>query len=137
MATHHAYLRLMIELADDGEGFDLVHSHSLHYLPVSLAPLLPVPVLLTLHTPPTPWLESALRARRGAAPALAAVSRATAALVAPGVADVPHVVANGVDTARGRSGREASTRSGAAGWCARRRRTSRSTPRGPPACRCA
>ena len=97
MAAHHAYLAALLGLIADGEGFDLVHVNSLHYLPVALAPLLPVPVLLTLHCPPTPWLESALRASAGPAPALAAVSRATAEHWA-GIADVRHVVPNGVDT---------------------------------------
>jgi glycosyltransferase involved in cell wall biosynthesis len=97
MAAHHAYMGALLGLIADGEGFDIVHSHSLHYLPVALAPLLPVPLLLTLHCPPTPWLESALRAGPGPAPALAAVSRATAALWSE-VAPVRHVVPNGVDT---------------------------------------
>jgi glycosyltransferase involved in cell wall biosynthesis len=97
MAAHHAYLAALLSLACDGEGFDLVHSHSLHYMPVALAPLVPAPVLVTLHCPPTPWLESALRARRGGAPELAAVSRATAAQWRE-LADVDHVVPNGVDT---------------------------------------
>ena len=97
MAAHHAYSRVMTGLADDAEGFDLIHSHSLHYLPVLLAPLVAVPSLLTLHTPPTPWLESALRTRRGT-PALSAVSSATARLWR-GVVDVGHVVPNGVDHA--------------------------------------
>jgi glycosyltransferase involved in cell wall biosynthesis len=96
MGAHHAYQRLMLELADDAP-YDVVHSHSLHYLPVALAPLVDAPTLLTLHTPPTPWLESALRAP-GAADALAlsAVSGATRRLWAP-VVDVPEVLLNGVD----------------------------------------
>ena len=98
MGAHHAYQRLMLELAGDAP-FDVVHSHSLHYLPVALAPLVGAPMLLTLHTPPTPWLESALRTP-GAARALAisAVSAATRRLWAP-VVDVAEVVPNGVDLA--------------------------------------
>jgi glycosyltransferase involved in cell wall biosynthesis len=96
MGTHCAYQQLMLELADDAP-FDIVHSHSLHYMPVLLARLVSAPVLLTLHTPPTPWLESALRAP-GAAGALSisAVSEVTRRLWAPVIADVG-VVANGVD----------------------------------------
>jgi glycosyltransferase involved in cell wall biosynthesis len=61
MAEHHAYLDLMLTLARQGvREFDLVHNNSLHHLPVAMAPSLPVPVLTTLHTPPIPWLESAL-----------------------------------------------------------------------------
>ena len=98
MGAHHAYQQLMVELAGDAP-FDLVHSHSLHYLPVALARLVEVPMLLTLHTPPTPWLESALRAP-GAADALtiSAVSDATRQLWSP-VLETSEVVPNGVDLA--------------------------------------
>jgi glycosyltransferase involved in cell wall biosynthesis len=96
MGAHHAYQRLMLELADDAP-YDLVHSHSLHYLPVALARFVAAPTLLTLHTPPTPWLESALRAP-GAADALeiSVVSGVTRRLWAQ-VAAVDEVVPNGVD----------------------------------------
>ena len=97
MAAHHAYSRVMARLAEDPEGFDLVHSHTLHYVPVLLAPLLSVPTLLTLHTPPTPWLESALRSSRQL-PALSAVSSATAELWSD-IVHVTEIVPNGVDHA--------------------------------------
>ncbi len=58
MAEHHAYLSLMRSLARR-DDVDVVHNESLHYLPIAMAPDLPSPVLTTLHTPPTPWLESA------------------------------------------------------------------------------
>lgn len=58
LVEHHAYLRVMLELAE--EGVDVVHNHSLHYLPIAMAPSLSCPVLTTLHTPPTPWLETAM-----------------------------------------------------------------------------
>lgn len=61
MTEHHAYLHLMLRLAD--AGFDVVHNNSLHYLPVAMAGTVGAPVVTTLHTPPTPWLESALTAR--------------------------------------------------------------------------
>lgn len=61
MAEHHAYLRVMLALADGRYGHvDVVHNHSLHHLPVAMASALPAPMLTTLHTPPTPWLESAV-----------------------------------------------------------------------------
>lgn len=96
MSTHCAYQELMLELADDAP-FDVVHSHSLHYLPVLLARLVSAPMLLTLHTPPTPWLESALRAP-GATEALSisAVSDVTRRSWGPVIGDVG-VVPNGVD----------------------------------------
>ncbi|MYT21952.1 glycosyltransferase, partial [Streptomyces sp. SID7760] len=62
MQEHHAYLGLMLDLARHGEHrFDVVHNNSLHYLPVAMASALRVPIVTTLHTPPTPWLESAIR----------------------------------------------------------------------------
>ena len=78
MADHHAYLNLMVQLADPRSGFDIVHNHSLHHLPVAMAPMLGTPMLTTLHTPPTPWLESALDVTGSAGTRLAAVSRHTA-----------------------------------------------------------
>ena len=66
MAEHHAYLRLMLDLAGKRSGeFDVVHNHSLHHLPLAMAPALRRPMLSTLHTPPTPWLESALQTGYG------------------------------------------------------------------------
>ena len=55
MAEHDAYLRLCHRLRNSRH--DVVHNNSLHYLPVISE--LGRPVLHTLHTPPTPWLESA------------------------------------------------------------------------------
>jgi glycosyltransferase involved in cell wall biosynthesis len=104
MAAHHAYLQAMLELAADGRRYDLVHSNTLHYLPIGMAPLLPVPLLTTLHTPPTPWLESALRqAGRHELPPLSAVSTATRDAWAD-VAPLVTVVPNGIDTRRWRPG---------------------------------
>jgi glycosyltransferase involved in cell wall biosynthesis len=60
MVEHDAYLRLE-DAVTSGE-FDVVHNNSLHYLPVLWRR--DVPVVHTLHTPPTPWLESAHRIRR-------------------------------------------------------------------------
>jgi glycosyltransferase involved in cell wall biosynthesis len=100
MAEHHAYLSLMLQLARSGaKHFDLVHNHSLHHLPVAMAPMLPIPMVTTLHTPPTPWLESALDAAAGAGTTLAAVSRHTAAAWQDVVGEIT-VVPNGIDTRR-------------------------------------
>jgi len=97
LAEHHAYLALMLELGQTSDRYDVVHNNSLHYLPVAMASSLPMPVLTTLHTPPTPWLESAVRART-ATSSFAAVSRFTAEQWQPAIPD-PAVVHNGVDTA--------------------------------------
>lgn len=108
MADHHAYLSLMLELAAERAGeFDLVHNNSLHYLPVAMAHTLPVPLLTTLHTPPLPWLESAL-AMRAPTSTFVAVSDFCRRTWTHSVDAV--VVRNGVDTSvwtPGPGGREA------------------------------
>jgi len=101
---HHAYLDLMLRLADGTYGpFDVIHNHSLHHLPIAMAPMLGTPMLSTLHTPPTPWLESALQVRDDSPVTFAAVSEHTAAAwrhIVPGARVVP----NGVDVDRWRLG---------------------------------
>ncbi|MEU3010334.1 glycosyltransferase [Nocardia asteroides] len=97
LADHHAYLTLMTDLAATGpDSFDVVHNHSLHYLPVAMAPALEIPMLTTLHTPPTPWLESALGVSMGVGSDFVAVSRHTATAWQPIVRDID-VIANGID----------------------------------------
>lgn len=94
MQQHHAYLGLMLRLAES-QDFDVIHNNSLHHLPVALSALVPMPVLTTLHTPPTPWLESAMSY---AAPSsvFTAVSSATAKAWAGSV--TASVIPNGIDT---------------------------------------
>jgi len=100
LAEHHAYLQLMLDLCGPAR-YDIVHNNSLHYLPVAMAAALSVPVVTTLHTPPTPWLESAIQA----APAphrpmrFSAVSHHTAAAWRH-VVPAATVVRNGIDTRR-------------------------------------
>ncbi|MEV7428431.1 glycosyltransferase family 4 protein [Nocardioides sp. NPDC092400] len=78
MAEHHAYLSLMLRLAGgEDQRFDVVHNNSLHHLPVAMAGSISVPVVTTLHTPPLPWLESAIALAPGES-SFVAVSRATA-----------------------------------------------------------
>ncbi|GAA1881913.1 glycosyltransferase family 4 protein [Pseudonocardia ailaonensis] len=96
LAEHHAYLSMLLDLGRN-EDFDLVHNNSLHYLPLAMAPSLPAPVLTTLHTPPTPWLESAVRTGDASRLRFAAVSAYTADQWRPLGADAA-VVRNGVDT---------------------------------------
>ena len=95
MAEHHAYLSLMLELASTPTRFDVVHNNSLHHLPVAMAPLLSTPVVTTLHTPPIPWLESAI-ATAPASSSFVAVSESTARAWAHVVAST--AIPNGVDT---------------------------------------
>jgi glycosyltransferase involved in cell wall biosynthesis len=77
MAEHHAYLGLMLRLA--AAEVDVIHDNSLHHLPVAMAASVPAPLVKVLHTPPTPWLESAL-AHRHATTRLVSVSHANARL---------------------------------------------------------
>ncbi len=95
IAEHHAYLGLMLELGAAGRC-DVVHNNSLHYLPIAMASTLRTPLLTTLHTPPTAWLESAVRLRSPRHTSFAAVSAHTArqwSALVPAIT----VVRNGVD----------------------------------------
>lgn len=95
VVVHHAYLQLMLRL-QRSEPFDIVHNHSLHYLPIALSGLLDVPVLTTLHTPPIAWMESAFQLAPTMGQHACAVSGFTASAWQHAVsADVVH---NGVDT---------------------------------------
>jgi len=98
MQEHHAYLSVMMRLVATGaEEFDVVLNNSLHHLPVAMAPTLPVPVVTILHTPPVPWLESAISVAGGSGTFVAvsaAMSRAWAHVVHP------VTILNGVDPAR-------------------------------------
>lgn len=114
LSAHHAYLRLMTELARSCP-YDVVHINTLHYLPVTMAPMLSAPSLLTLHCPPTPWLESALSLRhrdRQSGPGALHISAVSSALADDWshVVSQPEIVRNGVDTERwhyGEGGRHA------------------------------
>lgn len=100
MQDHHAYLELMLRLAGDLAGsFDVVHNHSLHFLPVAMSSIVAAPMVTTLHTPPTPWLESAIRAGATHGMRFIAVSAHTARAWEPIVPGVG-VIANGVDWRR-------------------------------------
>ncbi|MGZ5398527.1 MAG: glycosyltransferase [Nocardioides sp.] len=101
LAQHHAYLRLMLDLSRRND-VDVVHNNSLHHLPVAMAEIASAPMITTLHSPPTPWLESAVQLATEGANSYVAVSAHTAAQWAH-VADVG-VVANGVDTGQWRQG---------------------------------
>lgn len=97
LREHHSYLQAMLHLRERTD-VDMIHNNSLHYLPLALAGAVPAPMVTTLHTPPTPWLEPAIRLMDQRRAVFAAVSEHTArswSHVAP--ADV---VLNGVDVER-------------------------------------
>lgn len=98
-SDHHAYVDLMRQLASRSAGFDVIHNHSLHQVPIAMAPQLSTPMLSTLHTPPFSWLESVIGATKGAGVTFAAVSRYTATSWSR-VIDRVIVVPNGVDVDR-------------------------------------
>lgn len=98
MVEHDAYLDLFDRLRD--RHFDVVHNNSVHYLPVISRDVRPV--IHTLHTPPTPWLESAHRiGRRRRHGATVSVSFDNARRWR-GIAD--EVIHNGVDLDRWKRG---------------------------------
>jgi glycosyltransferase involved in cell wall biosynthesis len=104
LQEHHAYLSLMLWLQGPGAAdFDVIHNHSLHHLPVAMAPALSTPMVSTLHTPPTPWLESAVKAADPTGIRFVAVSKFTARAwtAIPGQVGV---IPNGVDTTQWKSG---------------------------------
>ena len=95
LREHHAYLQVMLELRDRPD-VDVIHNNSLHFLPLALAESCAAPMLTTLHTPPTPWLEPAISLMDQSRSRFVAVSRHTAAQWAHvTTADVVH---NGIDT---------------------------------------
>jgi glycosyltransferase involved in cell wall biosynthesis len=97
---HHAYLALMLRLGRSAAtDFDVIHNHSLHYLPVAMAATVPAPMVCTLHTPPTPWLESAIQAGDRCPAHFVAVSEYTARAWSHIVPDA-RIIRNGVDVDR-------------------------------------
>ena len=106
---HHAYASAAIRLRHD--DFDIVHNHSLHYLPPMFD--MRTPMVHTLHSPPTPWLESAFACAARPNDIVVSVSRANASRWG-GLVD--RVVHNGVDTDRWTRGRG---RGGYAVWTGR------------------
>jgi glycosyltransferase involved in cell wall biosynthesis len=104
MQDHHAYLDLMLRLRSTSH--EVLHNNSLHYLPVAMAPSLSLPVVTVLHTPPTPWIESAAQCTARAGSEFVSVSQANARAWRHSL-KVRAVVANGVDLDVWRPGRPA------------------------------
>ncbi|MDF0541423.1 glycosyltransferase [Sphingobium sp. H39-3-25] len=94
---HHAYLSLMSALRH--RRFDVIHNNSLHYIPVTMADSLPMPMVTTLHTPPFCWLESGIRLCRARNNAFVAVSNAVGKLW-DHVLPTETVIMNGIDLDR-------------------------------------
>ncbi|AXH97415.1 glycosyltransferase [Ornithinimicrobium avium] len=101
LREHHSYLQAMLDLLGRTD-VDLIHNNSLHYLPIALAATLPAPMLTTLHTPPTPWLEPAIRLMDQRRARFVAVSAHTARSWRHVTS--AQVVLNGVDVEQWRPG---------------------------------
>ena len=97
LSEHHSYLDAMLRIAD--ADHDVVHVNAIHYLPFVSSSMVAAPMVGTLHSPPTPWLESAIAlARRSRRPPwLISVSNANARAWGGNLVD--EVIHNGVDLA--------------------------------------
>ncbi len=92
---HHAYLELMLQLADG--DFDVVQNNSLNYIPLSMASTISTPMVTTLHTPPFSWMQSAVRCeRKRASVEYVTVSQQNARLWEGYLDDCP-VIYNGIN----------------------------------------
>ncbi|WP_054951735.1 glycosyltransferase family 4 protein [Flaviflexus massiliensis] len=94
-----AYLQAMRYLAERRD-IDVIHNNSLHYLPIVLGQIAPQPLVTTLHSPPTPWMEPALKLTPSAR--TVAVSQAVAEMWSH--VTTATVIRNGVDLAEWRFG---------------------------------
>lgn len=101
LSEHHAYLQVMLEL-HRRDDVDVIHNNSLHHLPVTMTAACRAPMVTTLHTPPTPWLEPAIEIADDSRSRYVAVSEHTRR----GWHHVVEadVVPNGVDVHRWRPG---------------------------------
>ena len=93
-----AYSRVMKSIS--GEGYDIVHNHSLHYIPILMGDMLRVPMVTSIHTPAFPYLVLGAHGVKG-------TDRQTFTMVSKSLADtwevtvpVSHVVYNGIDLSR-------------------------------------
>lgn len=93
--VHHRYRQVMVQLGRRRD-IDVVHNNSLHHLPLAMAGAALAPTVTTLHTPPLPWMESAIEVMDRSRSTFVAVSEHTARAWSRTVA--PEVVPNGVDT---------------------------------------
>jgi glycosyltransferase involved in cell wall biosynthesis len=91
---HLAYHDLMHSIR--GRDFDIIHNNSLHYLPIAMASLLPMPMVTTLHTPPFWEMAGSIRLSGRDNSFYVAVSEPISKAWSS-VMDVDCVIPNGVD----------------------------------------
>jgi glycosyltransferase involved in cell wall biosynthesis len=94
---HGVYRRLMRTLRS--RDFDVIHNNSLHYVPVTMAAALSVPMITTLHTPPFWELEGSMRLSDTPHHAYVAVSDVVRRAWQP-ITGVECIVPNGIDLER-------------------------------------
>lgn len=100
LAEHYAYLKAMIDLADQPDRFDVVHNNGVHHLPVVLAASLSIPMVTALHIPPTTWMEAGIQLRgANRVGTFVAISQFTADAWRPLLGPMA-VIANGIDLDR-------------------------------------
>ncbi|MEO6790062.1 MAG: glycosyltransferase [Ornithinibacter sp.] len=96
LSDQHAFLFVVADLMRRAGGVDVVHNSSLHHLPLVAGSAVDRPLVVTLHTPPFPWMEIGVSL---ADPRTTFVA-VSDALAAAWTSVPPHrmrVVANGVD----------------------------------------
>jgi glycosyltransferase involved in cell wall biosynthesis len=91
---HAAYAKLMDGLRCS--DFDVIHNNSLHYLPITMAHLLPMPMVTTLHTPPFWELAGSIRLGGPCNRFFVAVSRAVTDAWSA-ITRIDKMIYNGVD----------------------------------------
>ena len=101
---HHAYLDVMLSLSKRVD-VDLVHASCVHHLPLAMSTALGVAFTMTLHCPPTAWLESAitLARHRSRLSPFVAVSRSVRDAWAHADLEIT-VIPNGIDVSTWRPG---------------------------------
>ena len=95
MAEHYAYMELMQHI--DTMDLDVIFNNSLHYVPITMAGMLRLPMLTVLHTPPFFELQNAVRLeRRQGSISYVSVSARNAENWKPYTSDCT-VIQNGID----------------------------------------
>ncbi|KKM85123.1 hypothetical protein LCGC14_1292230 [marine sediment metagenome] len=93
-----AYSSVMQSISE--EGYDIVHNHSLHYIPILMGNALGLPMVTSIHTPAFPYLRlGAQGVRDSERQTFTMVSKSLAGTWAP-IIPISKVVYNGIDLSR-------------------------------------
>ena len=92
------YSKIMQTITE--EGYDMVHNHSLHYVPILFGNTLPIPFVTSIHTPIFPYLRLGAEGVKGTErQSFTMVSKSLAKIWRPLIPDA-QVVYNGIDLSR-------------------------------------